>query len=90
MRTSPVRKDGRGIYVINNGQKHRPGDVVGYSHAYRMDSAGLHAGDRVVVRNVSQSPLCKVCCYDLTGKTPEWVELYWMSEDQYYEEELIK
>jgi hypothetical protein len=59
-RTSPVREDSRGIYVIVNGGIYRPGDVAGYSHAYDMSDGGLKRGDRVQVRHVSQSPLARI------------------------------
>ena len=42
-----VREDSTGIYVVTNGTKFRPGDINGYSHANRMDDAGLKAGDKV-------------------------------------------
>lgn len=68
-----VREDEQGIYVKNNGQKHRPGRVRGYYHAFDMDDGGLKKGDRVGVRNINHSPLCRIRLKD--GRT-----LYWHSE----------
>lgn len=73
-KTSPVRADERGLYVINNGQRHRPGGVAGYDHVYRMDAHTLSKGDRVHVRNVNQSPLCRVTCAD--GVELRWATAY--------------
>lgn len=65
-----VREDEEGIYVIDDGLKARPGDVVGYSHAFRMDGGGLKCGDEVKARHVSQTPMVKVT-------TSEGVVLLW-------------
>ena len=72
-RTSPVRSDDHGLFIITNGSRYRPGAVAGYDHAYRMDDGGLKVGDRVLVRNVPQTPLCKI----VHGETT----LHWYSED---------
>ena len=41
IKTSPVREDALGIYVICNGGRARPGEVAGYSHVFKMDKGGL-------------------------------------------------
>lgn len=33
------------------GYKARPGNVIGYAHAYRMDDGGLKVGDKVKARH---------------------------------------
>lgn len=68
---SLVREDQYGVYIIINGSKHRPGNVVGYDHAFDMSDGGLRAGQKVKASSVSQSPLCRI-------KTDGRV-LYWAS-----------
>ena len=70
--TSVVRGDEHGVFVWANGSKYRPGEVSGYAHVYRMDDAGLKVGDKVKVRNVPCTQLCKVT-------TVDGVELRWSS-----------
>lgn len=63
-RSSPVRQDERGLYVVTNGAKYRPGKVAGYDHAFDMESGGLVCGDRVAVSNMRYTPLCRVVRQD--------------------------
>lgn len=55
-----VKEDAEGIFVIAGGYKARPGNVAGYDHAYRMDDAGLKAGDRVKAAHRGGTPTTKV------------------------------
>lgn len=73
---SVVRVDEKGIFVITNGGKYRPGRVRGYCHAYEMGNGGLMVGDRVIARHMSQSPLARV-------KLPDGRELVWHVESDY-------
>lgn len=66
---SVIREDEKGLFVIAGGYKARPGSVGGYSHAFRMDDAGLRKGDRVKARHVAGSPL--ICI------TLEHAKIYW-------------
>jgi len=63
MTTRVVREDEKGIYVITNGAKYRPGDVVGYAHCNDMSAGTLVKGNKVTVRMIPQSPLCEIHCY---------------------------
>jgi len=56
---SKIRADEKGIYVIGGGWIARPGNVIGFSHAYRMDSANLVVGDTVKATH-SPGPLVRV------------------------------
>lgn len=69
-RTTPVRKDDKGLYVIAGGYVARPGEVAGYAHAYDMSDGGLREGDRVKARHVSQTPLTEITPED--GKKLRW------------------
>lgn len=60
MKTSPVREDEQGIYVVTNGSIYRPGDIAGYSHACDMSDGNLKKGDRVIVRHVSGTPTARI------------------------------
>lgn len=42
-----VRQDTKGLYVKKDGAKARPGNVVGYDHAFDMSDGGLVVGDFV-------------------------------------------
>ena len=48
-----VREDDRGLYVIAGTYVARPGNVIGCDHCYRMDDAGLKAGDTVRARHIA-------------------------------------
>lgn len=63
---SKVRQDEKGLYVIAGGYIARPGPVRGYSHAFRMDSAGLVAGDDVKARHWAGTPTTKITLSDGT------------------------
>ncbi len=54
---STVWQDEEGIYVRSGGYIARPGDVIGYSHAYRMDDDGLKKGDKVKTHHIGGTPL---------------------------------
>lgn len=77
-----VREDERGIFIVAGGYVARPGDARSYSHAYRMDDAGLKKGDRVYARHRGGTPLTKVRLEDGT-------ELHWI-HDNSRPEELVK
>lgn len=63
-----IREDEEGIYILLGDSRHRPGDISGYSHAYRMDSGGLTAGMKVKARHVSQTELMKLTLEDGTHR----------------------
>lgn len=81
-RTSPVRQDEKGLFVITNGSKYRPGKVAGYCHVYRMDASELKKDDRVVVRNICGTPLAKVVCYEGPEDNRQSVTLHWHSDGE--------
>ncbi|QSY98585.1 hypothetical protein J2J97_32290 (plasmid) [Rhizobium bangladeshense] len=55
-----VRADGHGLFVIAGGYAARPGDVLGYSHAFRMDDGGLKEGDTVKASHWAGTPTTKI------------------------------
>lgn len=65
-----VREDERGIFVIQNGLRFRPGPVNGYAHAYDMSDGGIKKGDMVKARHVSQSMLVRIRLDD--GRVLHW------------------
>ena len=69
-----VRSDKRGLFVRAGGYIARPGDVGGYSHAMRMDSADLKAGDHVKARHLAGNPIVKLTLAD-------GAILYWHTGD---------
>lgn len=69
-----VRRDEIGLYVVAGGRIARPGNVVGYSHAFRMDDGGLKVGDKVKARHIPQTPLTKVTLDD--GAELRWHHWY--------------
>lgn len=72
MKTIPVQNDEKGLYVRTGGYVFRPGATRSYSHAIRMDDAGLMAGDRVKARHKGGTPLAKLTLMD--GTTTYWAE----------------
>lgn len=72
MKTIPVQNDEKGLYVRTGGYIFRPGATRSYSHALRMDDAGLMAGDRVKARHKGGTPLAKLTLMD--GTTTYWAE----------------
>ncbi len=55
-----IKEDDRGIFVQAGGYVARPGDAVGYAHAYDMSAGGLVKGDRVAARHLSGTPLIRI------------------------------
>lgn len=55
-----VHRDDYGIYIRCGGYKSRPGNVVGYSHIFRMDDGGLQEGDTVKARHISGTPNTRI------------------------------
>lgn len=70
---SLVREDEKGLYIILNGQKRRPGSVAGMDHVYDMSDGGLKAGDKVEAHHISQSDHIKI-------KLDNGRELVWSGE----------
>lgn len=60
MPMSIVRQDKNGLYIKTGGHVFRPGAVAGYDHAYDMTAAGIQAGDRIKVRHMGGTPLCRI------------------------------
>ncbi len=67
---SKVWKDEKGLYVKAGGYIARPGDINGYSHAYRMDDGGLVYGDEAPTRHIGGTPL--VCITLTNGEKIYW------------------
>jgi hypothetical protein len=67
---SKVRKDSKGIFVVAGGYVARPGGVIGYDHAFRMDSANLQEGDEVKAIHWAGTPTTKI-------KLPDGTKLLW-------------
>jgi len=65
-----IWEDEKGLYVKAGSYIARPGDITGYSHAYRMDEGGLVNGDAVPARHIAGSPL--VCITLTNGEKIYW------------------
>jgi hypothetical protein len=74
-----IREDAKGIYLVTNGTKFRPGAVRGYSHYLTMTDGGLKAGGTVRVRKHSGAPLCTITL--ASGQTVTWHTEYRPVED---------
>jgi len=68
-----VREDERGVFIQIGGIKARPGAITGYSHAYRMEQAGLKAGEHVLARHVPETELVEI-------RLPDGARLRWADE----------
>lgn len=71
-----VRSDDKGVFVSVNGNKYRPGPVVGYSHAYCMDQGPILVGEVIRVNHVAQSPLARI----LVNVGTKTLSFYWHME----------
>jgi hypothetical protein len=78
-----VREDDEGIYVISGGVKARPGAVLGYGHAYRMDDGGLSKGDKVAASHVGGTPMVRL-------KLPDGTVTRWFCQDSRREDEKME
>jgi hypothetical protein len=65
-----IREDAKGLYVKAGGYVARPGNVGGYDHVYRMDTAGLKKGDHVKARHMAGTPLTRL-------KLSDGIVLFW-------------
>lgn len=65
-----VRRDAIGLFIRTGGAVFRPGAVLGYGHAYRMDDGGLVEGDRIAARHTGGTPLARLKLAD--GTITRW------------------
>lgn len=61
---SVVKQDETGIFIQLNGAKYRPGNINGYSHAFKMDDGGLKKGDTVKASHRAGTPTIKITLDD--------------------------
>lgn len=60
-----IRRDSRGLYIRGRGeQAYRPGDFVGYSHAWNTTDARLNDGDNPKTSHVTGEPFVRITLAD--------------------------
>jgi hypothetical protein len=64
MPKTKIKQDEAGLFVKSGGAKYRPGDIVGWSHAYDMSRGGLNEGDVVNVTPLSGEEICTLTRLD--------------------------
>lgn len=67
---SLVRKDDKGIFIVTDGTRFRPGSITGYAHAYDMSDGGLVAGNHVRARHMNQTSMARLTLSD--GRKLVW------------------
>jgi hypothetical protein len=85
-----IRKDRHGLYIRgrgygleNPGPEYRPGDFLGYSHAWNTTDAGLAEGDNPKTAHVNGEPFVKITLTD--GSKVYWGS-YGRTEGDFAEE----
>lgn len=74
-----IRKDKHGLYIRGRGYslkkgaaEYRPGEFVGYSHAWNTTDAGLVEGDNPKTAHVIGEPFIRIAM-------PDGSKVYWGS-----------
>ncbi len=71
-----IRRDSHGLYIRNREEHaYRPGDFIGYSHAWNTTDAGLNDGDDPKTSYVSGTPFVRITLDDGS-------KVYWGSYDR--------